>query len=276
MSVTLGEKLRQAREERGISISEVAEQTRISALYIESIERDDYRILPGGIFNKGFVKSFARCVGVDEQEALQDYAQLTANSPNVVADEPKTYRSKVLTDDHNSSSRLTTIIFAGVILGLMATGVLLLVKYIQPMATQTAANITSNQNTNTNSASNVALTNVAAPNSSAISMDNLKVEIRAVKSPVSLVSTLDGEKDNSLLTPENPKFFEPKEAMRFSYSQSKAKNVQLLVNDKQITTPNTPENPNRSVIEFEINKDNVQQIFESGQISYSARAASRR
>jgi cytoskeletal protein RodZ len=276
MSVTLGEKLRQAREERGISISEVAEQTRISALYIESIERDDYRLLPGGIFNKGFVKSFARCVGVDEQEALQEYALLIANLPNQVADEPKTYRAKVLTDDNHSSARLTTVIFAGVILALMATGILLLVKYIEPMATQTAANITTNQNANANLASNITLANVATPNPSAVSMDNLKVEIRAVKSPVSLVSTLDGEKDNSMLTPENPKFFEPKEAMRFSYSQSKAKNVQLLINDKQIATPNAPENPNRSVIEFEINKDNLQQIFESGQISYSGRATSRR
>ena len=72
MSLTLGEKLRQAREERGISISEVAEQTRISAHYLESIENDDYRPLPGGIFNKGFVKSYAKFIEIDEQEALQD------------------------------------------------------------------------------------------------------------------------------------------------------------------------------------------------------------
>ena len=77
MPESLGEKLRQAREERSISISEVAEQTRISALYLEAIENDDYRTLPGGIFNKGFVKSFAKYVGIDEQEALQDYARLS-------------------------------------------------------------------------------------------------------------------------------------------------------------------------------------------------------
>ena len=68
MSMTLGEKLRQAREDRGISLSEVAEQTRISPLYLESIENDDYRNLPGGIFNKGFIKTFAKYVGVDEQD----------------------------------------------------------------------------------------------------------------------------------------------------------------------------------------------------------------
>ena len=76
MSITLGEKLRQAREERGISISEVAEQTRISPMYLECIESDNYKPLPGGIFNKGFLKSYAKYVGLDEQEVLQEYARL--------------------------------------------------------------------------------------------------------------------------------------------------------------------------------------------------------
>ena len=67
MSLTLGEKLREAREERGFTIADVAEQTRISSMYLESIENDDYRILPGGIFNKGFVKTFAKFVGIGEK-----------------------------------------------------------------------------------------------------------------------------------------------------------------------------------------------------------------
>ena len=69
-----------AREARGISISEVAEQTRIAPMYIECIENDNYKPLPGGIFNKGFVKSYARFIGLDEQEALQDYSRLIAQT----------------------------------------------------------------------------------------------------------------------------------------------------------------------------------------------------
>ena len=80
MSLSLGEKLREAREERGFTIADVAEQTRISSLYLESIENDDYRILPGGIFNKGFVKSYAKFVGINEAEALQDYSALLAQT----------------------------------------------------------------------------------------------------------------------------------------------------------------------------------------------------
>ncbi|HEY0458678.1 MAG TPA: helix-turn-helix domain-containing protein, partial [Pyrinomonadaceae bacterium] len=150
MSLTLGEKLRQAREERGISISEVAEQTRISPHYLDSIENDDYRTLPGGIFNKGFVKSYAKYVGLDEQEALQDYSHLIASQEGgTVSEEPKTYKPEVLTDDRTSGSTLPTIIFAAIILGLMAWGLIKLVDYIQNQQSQPAANANTAGNSNT-------------------------------------------------------------------------------------------------------------------------------
>ena len=107
MAETLGEKLRAARESRGISISEVAEQTRIAPMYIECIENDNYKPLPGGIFNKGFVKSYARFIGVDEHEALQDYTRLLSQSgDSSPVDEPRTYRPEVLTDDRASQTSL--------------------------------------------------------------------------------------------------------------------------------------------------------------------------
>jgi cytoskeletal protein RodZ len=270
MSLTLGEKLRQAREERGATISEVAEQTRISPLYIESIERDDYRTLPGGIFNKGFVKSFARHVGIDEQEALQDYARLVANLDNQIVDEPKTYRPEVLTNDrHSSSSKLTTIIFAGVILALMVGGILTLLRYIEPVSTQPAATNTAT-GANADSIANITLpnTNTAASPAGAVSMNDLKVEFRALKAPVSLVSTIDGTRQSGNVTPDAPRILQPKKSLRLSYAKAQARNVQLIINDKTIATPT--DNPNRNVIEFEINDENLKQIWESGQISRAA------
>src|SRR5829696_4593622 len=149
MSSTLGEKLRQAREERGISVSEVAEQTRISSLYLKSIEDDNYKPLPGGIFNKGFVKAYAKYVGIDEQEALQDYARLVAQNDEIVESAPPKYRPEVLTDDARSASSLVpTIVFAGIILALMTGGILFVVNYIQnqPDSPPVTDN---NQNSNT-------------------------------------------------------------------------------------------------------------------------------
>ena len=269
MSLTLGEKLRQAREERGVSISEVAEQTRISALYLECIENDDYRTLPGGIFNKGFVKSFAKVVGIDEQEALHDYTQLIANQGTPVVEEQKTYRSEVMTDDRSSSSSLPTIIIAVVMLGLMTAGILAFLNYYNNKenvpANTTVTN--TNVNANSNSASNVttANTNVAAPTSGAPAMNDLKVEFKALTAPVSINSTVDGKKSSSNVTPDAPRILEPKQSLRLSYSKSQTQNVEMTVNGKKITLPTA--NPGRNVVDFEINAENLKQIYDNGQIA---------
>jgi len=273
MSLTLGEKLRQAREERGITISEVAEQTRISALYLGCIENNDYRTLPGGIFNKGFIKSFAKYVGVDEQEAMQDYALLVANQDNEIVDEPKTYRPQVLSNDNYSASRWLTIVFAGVILALMTVGVFMLVRYITPLATQTA-NTTSNANAN--SISNLTLANAnnaAAP--VVPSINDSTVEIKAVKSSVSLVSIVDGTANNALLATDKSKIFQPQRSLKLRYSKSKARNVEMTINGKPIALPAAPDTPTRSVIEFEIDQSNFGRIWESGQVSFNNPPATR-
>jgi len=76
MATSIGEKLRLARETRGIALRDISEQTRISMRYLEAIEVDDYRRLPGGIFNRSFVRAYAKHVGYDEQEALEEYSAM--------------------------------------------------------------------------------------------------------------------------------------------------------------------------------------------------------
>ncbi|MBK8467407.1 MAG: helix-turn-helix domain-containing protein [Chloracidobacterium sp.] len=140
MSVTLGEKLRAAREAKGVPISEVAEQTRIAPLYIESIDNDDYRALPGGIFNRGFIKSYAKYVGVNEAEALADYARLLNDTEGNDVEEVITYKPQVLTDDNQPNSMVPTIIVAIVVLGLMTGVILFLVNYFSQPALPTLDN----------------------------------------------------------------------------------------------------------------------------------------
>jgi cytoskeleton protein RodZ len=277
MSLTLGEKLRQAREARGITLSEVADQTRISPLYIESIENDDYRALPGGIFNKGFVKSFAKYVGVDEQEALQDYATLAANQGGQMTEEPKTYRPEVLTDERSSSSSIPTIIFAVIILGLMTGGILFLVKYLQNNpngATLEVANTTTESNANISLTSNETVASTPASNQSTPTMSDLKVELKALTAPVSVNSTVDGKRTSSMITPGKSGIFSPKENLRLSYAKAQSQNVQLIINGKQIVLPSAAET-SRNVIEFEITPDKLQKIWESGTVTSNASPAAR-
>lgn len=266
MSLTLGEKLRQAREERGISIAEVAEQTRISPHYLEFIENDDYRTLPGGIFNKGFVKSYAKYVGIDENEALQDYSKLISSQDSEISEEPKTYRPEVLTDDRSSSSILPTLIIAAIILGLMTWGVLELVKYVQnnPSALTTANTNTANSNSanaNTANSNTVTNANTAAP---LPSINEIKLEFKTSEN-VSVEATVDGKKASKVVTVETPETYTATQSLKLRYYRGFADKVQITLNGKQIAAPPAPAKGNG--IEFEINKENIAQILQSGQFS---------
>lgn len=64
---TLGQRLREEREKRGLTIEELARQTRIHARYFEAIERDDTASLPGGFFYRSFLRQYARLVGLPEE-----------------------------------------------------------------------------------------------------------------------------------------------------------------------------------------------------------------
>lgn len=73
-----GDRLRREREMRGITLDEIAESTKISRRHLEALERDRFDNLPGGVFNKGFVRAYARFLGIDEEQAVADYS-LAAN-----------------------------------------------------------------------------------------------------------------------------------------------------------------------------------------------------
>jgi cytoskeletal protein RodZ len=70
---SLGQQLKKAREERGVSIHDIASATHLGVRFLQAIENDDYKILPGGVFNRAFVRKFARHVGMDEEQAVRLY-----------------------------------------------------------------------------------------------------------------------------------------------------------------------------------------------------------
>lgn len=65
---SVGQKLRQAREGRGLSIQQVAAQTKISSRYLQAIEADDPKSLPGLFFYKSFVQQYAHSLGLPTDE----------------------------------------------------------------------------------------------------------------------------------------------------------------------------------------------------------------
>ncbi len=100
MAASIGEKLRLEREAHGIALRDISEQTRISMRYLEAIESDDYRRLPGGIFNRSFIRAYAKFVGFDEQEAIEEYNRTLLEHGESTDDSAgRTVRSQVYTDD---------------------------------------------------------------------------------------------------------------------------------------------------------------------------------
>ena len=260
MLASLGEKLRKAREEQGISINEVAEETRISAIHLKSIEKDDYQSLPGGIFNKGFIKSFAKCVGVDEQEAIRDYNCLTAKHEGI---EKKTslnpYQSKVIADDNSSMPMLLAIVFAIIILVSGVWGVIGLLNYLKSKEKESkeseSAIVNKNMQANNNDTNSTAVAN------------EIKIEIQTTAETLSIRAKIDGKYKNTTITPRLSWTIRAENSAKISYYKGLADSVQLTINGKKIETPLPPPSYERNSLQYEVNIKNLKQILQDGKIN---------
>lgn len=78
---SFGDRLRREREMRGITLDEITESTKISRRHLEALETEHFDQLPGGVFNKGFVRAYARFLGIDEDQAVADYSAASNEQP---------------------------------------------------------------------------------------------------------------------------------------------------------------------------------------------------
>jgi cytoskeleton protein RodZ len=78
---SFGENLKKEREKRKITIEDISASTKIGTRMLQALEENRFNQLPGGIFNKGFVRSYARFVGIDEDQAVADYLQASGDAP---------------------------------------------------------------------------------------------------------------------------------------------------------------------------------------------------
>jgi cytoskeleton protein RodZ len=76
-----GDRLRREREMSGITLDEITESTKISRRHLKALEGEHFDQLPGGVFNKGFVRAYARFLGLDEDQAVADYSAASNEQP---------------------------------------------------------------------------------------------------------------------------------------------------------------------------------------------------
>lgn len=68
-----GEKFREERERRGFTLDDVSNVTKIGSRMLQAIEQERFDVLPGGVFNKGFVRAYAKTLGFNPEEAISEY-----------------------------------------------------------------------------------------------------------------------------------------------------------------------------------------------------------
>ena len=88
---SFGARLKREREQRRISLDDISVSTKIGTRFLIAIEEEQFDQLPGGIFSKGFVRAYARYLGIDEAQAVADYvtasgASLPEATPEPLAD----------------------------------------------------------------------------------------------------------------------------------------------------------------------------------------------
>ena len=93
---SFGERLQREREMRGVTLEEISESTKISSRSLRALEEEKFDRLPGGIFNKGFVRAYARYLGIDEDQAVADFVAASGGEKEQPLPDPPVPRSVAL------------------------------------------------------------------------------------------------------------------------------------------------------------------------------------
>jgi transcriptional regulator with XRE-family HTH domain len=76
MSSSLGTRLREVRERKGVSLTAIAEDTKINVTLLEGLERDDVTRWPGGIFRRAYVRAYAQAIGLESESVVREFVQM--------------------------------------------------------------------------------------------------------------------------------------------------------------------------------------------------------
>mgnify|MGYP001202530911 CR=1 FL=1 len=95
----LGKRLREAREEKGLTLDDLQDLTKIQKRYLQGIEEGNFDIIPGKFYVRAFIKQYAEAVGLDPDELFEEYKQ----------EIPSVYESEDLTEQISRSKSRRTV-----------------------------------------------------------------------------------------------------------------------------------------------------------------------
>lgn len=84
---SFGQDLKKAREAKGVALEVIATATKITTRYLQAVEQERFDDLPGGVFRRSIVRSYARAAGLDEEAWVQRYLELSQPVETVISQE---------------------------------------------------------------------------------------------------------------------------------------------------------------------------------------------
>jgi cytoskeletal protein RodZ len=269
MATSFGEQLRLAREARGISLREISEQTRISMRYLEAIESNDFKRLPGGIFNRSFIKAYARYIGYDEKEAIEGYTHALREQGDTSEELTNIpHKSHVYTDGNSTRSPFVTLLLMILILTILSLGVYAALHWYQRrQEARPGANPA--QASTAQPATSQGTSNVAAPatspqtGSAATATSGLQIQIKAVGEQVWLRVYVDDASPKSAfagnLQAEEVREFTAQRSLKVQCSKDKSASLAITINGRPAKVPF---NMKGSLAEMTVSKDDYEQFLQ--------------
>jgi len=112
----IGKELKEVREEKGISLDEVAEKTKIQTRFLKAIENGNWEDLPEEVYLRGFLRTYAEALGLDGKEFVESYNRsLNQDIPPSLPEED---------EEEESSSQFLLLMIIIILIGLGVIGVL--------------------------------------------------------------------------------------------------------------------------------------------------------
>ena len=296
---TLGEELRHRREERGISLAEIAEATRIGTRFLKAIETDNFSILPGGIFTRSFIRAYAKHVGLNEDDAIALYLQQVSGPgadqqaagepgssqspagqaskrtppPRALDQKPSPERSRRVepVSYHQSASRTswpTVVIGAGIVIFIVII-VIALVKQLNQGAGESGSQVTAvGRNTPATKPPNSQPDQQPTPpgtpaESSSVSEapagQPLVVKLEAATGDVWIRYQVDDSKPTTLVLKQGQSQDLPPAQTQITLNYGNRTTLKLKINDREANFP--PDTP-KFASQVVISRDNFQTFFQ--------------
>lgn len=94
---SFGKYLSQQRELRAMSLADVIKVTRVGRPQLQALEEDRFEDLPGDVFAVGYIRAYARCIGLNPDETVLRYQEIRKAAQPMPEPEPRSHRTQLVT-----------------------------------------------------------------------------------------------------------------------------------------------------------------------------------